>query len=173
MRKIDLGIDDASRQDIASNLSRFLADTYSLYLTTQNFHWNVTGPLFKSLHEMLEEHYTDLAQAVDEIAERIRALGFRTPGSFAEFEELSTVKQSREPLGALEMVSWLVDAQESVVRTARAALPAAQSANDESTVDLLVERMRIHEKRAWMLRAILESDGQASVSEAALQSVVG
>ena len=171
MQKIELGIDDIARKEIAGNLSKFLADSYSLYLTTQNFHWNVTGPLFKSLHEMLEEHYTDLAQAVDEIAERIRALGFRAPGSFAEFDRLSTVKQPRENLAAMDMVAWLVEGQETVVRTARQALPAAQAANDESTLDLLVERMRVHEKRAWMLRAILETGNESTSTAETLETV--
>ena len=153
---IDIGIEDQDRVEIAGQLSKLLADSYTLYLKTHNFHWNVTGPLFNTLHTMFEQQYTELATAVDEIAERIRALGVRAPGSYEEFRELATVEEARGGESAEQMISQLVAGQEAVVRTARAAFPSAERANDEPTADLLAQRMQIHEKNAWMLRSMLE-----------------
>lgn len=153
---INIGIDPETRQSIAENLSRLLADTYTLYLKTHNFHWNVTGPLFNSLHLMFEQQYTELALAVDAIAERIRTLGFPAPGSYSEFARLSSIAETPGVPKAEEMIRLLVEGQEAVVRTARSIIPVAEQANDEPTVDLLTERMQIHEKNAWMLRSFLE-----------------
>lgn len=153
---VNIGIEENDRQAIAQGLSRLLADTYSLYLKTHYFHWNVTGPMFHSLHQMFEEEYVELAQAVDDIAERIRTLGAVAPGSYSEFAELSSIKETREVPTAQEMVRLLVEGNETVVRTAREAFPAAERAGDESTVDLMTERMRTHEKTAWMLRSMIE-----------------
>jgi len=152
---IDIGISEDERQIIAQGLSRLLADTYTLYLKTHNFHWNVTGPMFATLHTLFEAHYTELATAVDEIAERIRALGVPAPGSFHQFAALSSVKEETGIPKAEEMIRQLVHGQEAVVRTARSILPAAAEAADEPTVDLLTQRMQIHEKNAWMLRSLL------------------
>jgi starvation-inducible DNA-binding protein len=155
--KIEIGISDQDREEIASGLSKLLADSYTLYLKTHNYHWNVTGPLFNTLHLMFEAQYTELAAAVDEIAERIRALGVNAPGSYREFAALATVEEARGDESAEEMIRALVLGQESVVRTARAAFPAADRANDEPTADLLTQRMQVHEKNAWMLRSMLEA----------------
>ena len=152
---INIGIAEDQRETIAEGLSRLLADTYTLYLKTHNFHWNVTGPMFATLHELFEQHYTELAAAIDEIAERIRALGFPAPGSFKQFAELSSVKEETGIPDAEEMIRQLVEGQETVVRTARSVLPPANEADDEPTVDLLTQRMQIHEKNAWMLRSLL------------------
>ncbi|HET8728130.1 MAG TPA: Dps family protein [Alphaproteobacteria bacterium] len=154
--KIDIGISEGDRKAIADGLSRLLADTYTLYLKTHNYHWNVTGPMFNTLHTMFEEQYTELAAAVDEIAERIRALGFPAPGSYAAYARLSSIKEEEGLPDAKEMIRNLVSGQEAVVRTAREVFPAAEKANDEPTADLLTQRMQIHEKTAWMLRSILE-----------------
>jgi starvation-inducible DNA-binding protein len=153
---VNIGIEESDRQAIAEGLSHLLADTYSLYIKTHYFHWNVTGPMFHSLHQMFEEEYTELAQAVDDIAERIRTLGAVAPGSYSQFAELSSVPETREVPKAEEMVRLLVEGNEAVVRTARAAFPAAERAGDEATVDLLTERMRTHEKTAWMLRSMIQ-----------------
>jgi starvation-inducible DNA-binding protein len=153
---VQIGINDQDRQEIAHGLSRLLADTYLLYLKTHNFHWNVTGPQFHSLHEMFEEQYTELAQAVDTIAERIRTIGYQAPGSYSEFGELASVQETRGAPEAQEMVRLLVEGNETVVRTAREVLSAAERANDESTTDLLMKRMRTHEKTAWMLRSTVQ-----------------
>lgn len=153
---VNIGIGEQDRKDIADGLSRLLADTYTLYLKTHYFHWNVTGPMFHSLHTMFEEEYTELAVAVDDIAERIRTIGYTAPGSYSEFSELSSIKETRGVPDAEEMVRLLVEGNEAVVRTAREAFPAAERANDESTVDMLTERMRTHEKTAWMLRSMLK-----------------
>jgi starvation-inducible DNA-binding protein len=155
-KKIDIGIGDADRKKIAEGLSRVLADTYTLYLKTHNFHWNVTGPHFNTLHTMFEGQYTELAAAVDEIAERIRALGHPAPGSYAEYGRLTSIKEAEGIPAAKEMIAQLVEGQETVVRTAREAFPAAEKAGDEPTADLLTQRMQIHEKTAWMLRSMLE-----------------
>lgn len=151
--KIDIGIAETDRQEIAHGLSRLLADSYTLYLKTHNFHWNVTGPHFKSLHELFEEHYTELATAVDEIAERIRALGEFAPGSFKAFLDLASVTEAEGHPSDKEMVRQLVVAHEQVVKTAREVLPKASEAGDEVTVGLLAARMEVHEKTAWMLRS--------------------
>lgn len=154
---IDIGITEGDRAKIASALSRLLADTYTLYLTTHNFHWNVTGPMFNTLHAMFMTQYTELWNAVDPIAERIRALGHRAPGSYAEFGALSTVADppAKSPK-AMDMVRLLVDGHETAARTARAMFPMVEAAKDQPTADLLTQRLDIHEKTAWMLRAMLE-----------------
>lgn len=153
--KIDIGIAKTDRKQIADGLSRLLADSYTLYLKTHNYHWNVEGPMFNTLHLMFETQYTELAEAVDVIAERIRALGFPAPGSYAEFQALTSVDQEEGVPAAEEMIRGLVKGHETVVRTAREVLPKAQKADDEPSVDLLVERMRLHEKTAWMLRSMV------------------
>jgi starvation-inducible DNA-binding protein len=153
---IEIGIDTKDREAIAGGLSRLLADSYTLYLKTHNYHWNVTGPHFNTLHTMFETQYTELATAVDEIAERIRALGVKAPGSYAEFAQLASVDEARGDESAEDMIRALVTGQEAVVRTAREAFPAAERANDEPTADLLTQRMQIHEKNAWMLRSMLD-----------------
>ncbi|PSB19340.1 DNA starvation/stationary phase protection protein [Phormidesmis priestleyi ULC007] len=153
---IDLGIDPQKRQEIAEGLSRLLADTYSLYLKTHNFHWNVTGPMFNTLHLMFETQYTELALAVDLIAERIRSLGFPAPGTYSEYAKLSSIEETPGVPKAEEMIRLLVQGQESVVRTARSIFPVVDDANDEPSADLLTQRMQIHEKTAWMLRSLLE-----------------
>ncbi len=153
--QIDIGIPTEQRQAIAEGLSRLLADTYTLYLKTHNFHWNVEGPMFNTLHLMFETQYTELAQAVDLIAERIRALGFRAPGSYREYAELATVTDAEGKPAAEEMIAELAKGQEIVVRTAREVFPVVDEAHDEPTADLLTQRMQVHEKTAWMLRAML------------------
>ncbi|MCG8435767.1 MAG: DNA starvation/stationary phase protection protein [Gammaproteobacteria bacterium] len=155
--QINIGLDEAHRQDIASGLSVLLADTYTLYLKTHNFHWNVTGPMFTALHALFEEQYTELADAVDVIAERIRALGFKAPGSYREFAALTTIKEAvgNDALPAEAMISELVKSQEAVIRTARSLAPLAEVAGDEVSLDLLTQRLEIHEKAAWMLRSLL------------------
>ena len=153
--KIDIGTSEENRQAIADGLSRLLADTYSLYMKTHGFHWNVTGPQFHSLHTLFMEHYNEMALAVDEIAERIRALGMFAPASYSQFAKLSTVKEETGAPSAEEMLKQLVADHETIVRTAREILPVAQEATDEATVGLVVDRMTLHEKTAWMLRAML------------------
>lgn len=153
---INTGINEADRKEIAHGLSRLLADTYTLYLKTHNFHWNVTGPMFQTLHLMFETQYTELALAVDLIAERIRALGIFAPGTYREFAELSSIKEESKRPSATEMIQLLVEGQEAVVRTARSLFPAVERAQDEPTADLLTQRMQLHEKTAWMLRSLLE-----------------
>lgn len=154
---INVGIKEEDRKQVADGLSRLLADTYSLYLKTHNFHWNVTGPMFQTLHDMFEQQYTELATAVDDVAERIRALGFRAPGSYRDFAELSTVKDAEGTPSAQDMVKELVEGNEAVVRTSRSIFDAAEGAKDEATVDLLTQRIQRHEKTAWMLRSLLEA----------------
>jgi starvation-inducible DNA-binding protein len=154
--KIDIGINDQDRKSIAEGLGRLLADTYTLYLMTHNFHWNVKGPMFNTLHLMFETQYTELATAVDLIAERIRALGEPAPGTYAEFSELSSIKEVKGVPTAEEMIQYLVRGQESVVKTARSLFPNVEKAADEPTADLLTQRMQLHEKNAWMLRSLLE-----------------
>ena len=153
--QIDIGIESADRKAIAEGLSRVLADSYTLYLKTHNYHWNVEGPLFNTLHTMFEEQYTELAAAVDEIAERIRALGEPAPGSYRAFAALSSIEEQDGVLRAEDMIRDLVAGQEAVVRTARSVFPAAEEAHDEPTADLLTQRMQVHEKNAWMLRSML------------------
>ncbi|MEQ8193805.1 MAG: Dps family protein [Rhodospirillales bacterium] len=154
--KINTGISDKDRKVIAEGLSHLLADTYTLYLKTHNYHWNVTGPMFNTLHLMFEGQYNELALAVDQIAERIRALGYPAPGSYAQYAKLSVIKESQGVPSAEKMIADLVKGQEAVVKTARKAFPAVDKANDEPTADLLTQRMQIHEKTAWMLRSMLE-----------------
>lgn len=154
--KINTGINEADRTEIAAGLSHLLADSYTLYLQTHNFHWNVTGPMFRTLHLMFEEHYTELATAVDLIAERIRALGMHAPGTYAEFVRLSSIQEVPGVPKAEEMIQLLVKGHEAVVRTARTVLPLVDKASDEASVDLLTQRMQLHEKTAWMLRSLLE-----------------
>lgn len=153
---IDIGISDQDREAIADGLSHLLADTYTLYLKTHNYHWNVTGPMFNTLHLMFEAQYNELALAVDQIAERIRALGYPAPGSYAQFAKLSVIGESTGVPRAEDMIADLVKGQEAVIRTARKVFPVAQKANDEPTTDLLTQRMQVHEKTAWMLRSMLE-----------------
>jgi starvation-inducible DNA-binding protein len=154
--KIEIGIKEEDRAEIAQGLSRLLADTYTLYLKTHNFHWNVTGPMFQTLHLMFETQYNELALAVDLIAERIRALGFPAPATYAEFARLSSIKETPGVPKADEMITLLVEGQESVVSTARSIFPSADRVHDEPTADLLTQRMQVHEKTAWMLRSLLE-----------------
>ncbi|WP_255233313.1 Dps family protein [Aliifodinibius salipaludis] len=154
--EINIGISQGNRKAIADALSKVLADSYMLYLKTHNYHWNVTGELFHSLHEQFEEQYTELAEAVDEIAERIRALGYRAPGTFKEFKELTSVDEQQDEPDAMEMVRRLAEGNEQVMRTAREALQPANDAEDEATIDLLTERLKVHSKTAWMLRSHLE-----------------
>ena len=153
--KIDIGIKEADRRKIAKGLSHLLADTYTLYLKTHNFHWNVTGPMFQTLHLMFETQYNELALAVDLIAERIRALGVPAPGTYREFAALSSIKESKGVPKAEQMIKDLVAGQEAVARTARSVFPLVEKANDESSADLLTQRMQLHEKTAWMLRSLL------------------
>ena len=152
---VNIGLDDAKRNEIADGLGRVLADSYTLYLKTHNFHWNVTGPHFSQLHLMFETHYNELAIAVDDIAERIRALGAFAPGSYSQFAELSSIKDETGQPNWKEMVTQLVDGHEAVVRPCRTVLKLAQDADDESTASLIGDRMSIHEKTAWMLRSLL------------------
>lgn len=156
-QKIDIGISEKHREEIAKGLSHFLADTYTLYLKTHNYHWNVTGPLFQTLHQMFESQYTELATAVDEIAERIRALGIKAPGSYQEFMKLTSIKENIGEMNANQMIADLVAGQEAVIRTGRNIFPIVTEVHDEPTADLLIQRMRSHEKTAWMLRSMLES----------------
>lgn len=153
---VNIGIDQPARKQIADGLSRLLADTYTLYLMTHNFHWNVTGPFFRELHLMFEEQYTELATAVDLLAERIRTLGFPAPGTYKAYAKLSSIQEHDDVPPAEEMVRLLVEGNEAVVRTARSVVPHAQEVHDESTVTLVADRMVIHEKTAWMLRSSLE-----------------
>ena len=153
---INIGIPEAQRSKIAEGLSRLLADSYTLYLMTHNFHWNVTGPMFNTLHLMFMAQYTEQWNALDVIAERIRSLGFPAPGTYKEFARLATVKEVDGTPTALDMVHHLVEAQEATARTARALFPLVDEANDQPTADLLTQRLDVHEKTAWMLRSLLE-----------------
>ncbi|MFZ4665172.1 MAG: Dps family protein [Prochlorotrichaceae cyanobacterium] len=152
---LDMGISESAREAIVEGLSRLLADTYTLYLKTHNFHWNVTGPRFQSLHLMFEQQYTELALAVDSVAERIRTLGYPAPGTYSDYARLSSIEETAGVPDAETMIRLLVVGNESVAKTARSILPIAAEPNDEVTVDLLVQRMQIHEKTAWMLRSSL------------------
>ncbi|MEL7044422.1 MAG: Dps family protein [Pseudomonadota bacterium] len=151
---MDIGISEEDRIGIATGLKALLADSYTLYLQTHNFHWNVTGPQFRELHLMFEEHYTELATAVDEVAERIRTLGIAAPGTYKAFSELSSIEEIEGVPAASEMVERLTRGHEQIVKTCRAVLAKAQEAEDESTASLVSDRMRVHEKTAWMLRAL-------------------
>ncbi|EKO3564680.1 DNA starvation/stationary phase protection protein [Vibrio metschnikovii] len=150
---MNIGINESDRINIAQGLKRLLADSYTLYLQTHNFHWNITGPQFRELHLMFEEHYTELAVAVDDIAERIRSLDVAAPGTYKEFAELSSIKEVVGLTDGVEMVNILTESHEQVIRTCRDVLKLAQAADDESTASLVSDRMRVHEKTAWMLRA--------------------
>ncbi len=154
---ISIGISDKDRASIAAGLSQLLAETYTLYLTTHNFHWNVVGPMFNTLHTMFMTQYTELWNAVDPVAERIRSLGHAAPGSYGQFAKLSGLPDApATPPKALEMVRILVEGHEAVARTARAIFPLADAASDEPTADLLTQRLTVHEQTAWMLRSLLE-----------------
>ena len=151
--EINIGIEDAAREELAGQLGHLLADTYVLYLKTQNYHWNVTGPMFRSLHLMFEEQYIELRDAVDEIAERIRALGHPSPGSFTEFSAVTTIPEGDASAPAMDMVRQLAEGHETAARTARAVVEVAEGAGDVATADLATVRIETHEKTAWMLRA--------------------
>jgi len=153
---IDIGIPEKDRAKIAQGLSHLLADTYTLYLKTHNFHWNVKGPMFQTLHLMFEAQYTELALAVDLIAERIRALGFAAPGTYKAYSQLSSIKETDGVPEATAMIRLLVEGQEAVARTARKLFPVVDKASDEPSADLLTQRLQVHEKTAWMLRSLLE-----------------
>lgn len=154
--KIDIGISEEDRKSIATGMNRLLADTYTLYLLTHNFHWNVRGAMFNTLHLMFEQQYNELALAVDTIAERIRSLGYPAPGTYTEFKELTSIKEVSGQPPAREMIAHLIMGQETVVRTARSLYPMAEKASDETSADLLTQRLQLHEKTAWMLRSLLE-----------------
>jgi starvation-inducible DNA-binding protein len=154
---IDIGITTTDRAAIAQGLAKLLADSYTLYLKTHNYHWNVTGPMFNTLHLMFEQQYTELATAVDLIAERIRALGHAAPGSYKAYAKMTDIAEEEGVPNAQEMIRRLVAGQEAVVRTARSVFPAVEAASDEPTADLLTQRMQVHEKNAWMLRSMLET----------------
>lgn len=153
---MDIGINNEDRQNIADGLSKLLADTYTLYLKTHYFHWNVTGPMFNTLHLMFETQYTELALAVDLVAERIRSLGVYAPGTYAQFSKLTSIDEATDVPKANDMIRELVAGHEAVCRTARSVFPAAEKAADEATADLLTQRLQLHEKTAWMLRSMLE-----------------
>jgi starvation-inducible DNA-binding protein len=157
LMEVNIGIEQQDRREISEGLSRLLADTYMLYLKTHSFHWNVTGPMFQTLHLMFEQQYNELATAVDLIAERIRALGFPAPGTFAEFSELTSIPETPGAPSAENMIRLLLEGQEAVIRTARSLFPLVQRVNDEATNDLLTQRTNVHEKTAWMLRSLLAS----------------
>lgn len=155
--KIDIGISEIDRKDVALSLSKLLADSYTLYLKTHNFHWNVEGPMFQTLHLMFMGQYTELWTALDLIAERIRALGHYAPGTYAEFAKLSSIKENKGIPKALKMVEELIQGHEAVIKTIRTAYPGAEEANDQTTLDVLTQRLDIHEKTAWMLRSLLKT----------------
>ena len=155
MNAIDTGLKPKERADVARELSKALADSYALYLKTHGYHWNVRGPEFFSLHNLLEEQYREIWAALDEIAERIRALGFPAPGTYADFARLSSIKEEEGVPNAQDMIKLLVQGQEAVVRTARGIFPLLDKVSDEPTADLLTQRMQVHEKTAWMLRSLL------------------
>jgi len=152
---IDIGISETDRKELAAGLSKVLADTYTLYLKTHNYHWNVVGPMFNTLHLMFETQYNELALAVDELAERIRALGEPAPGTYREFAELSSIEEDTDRPDAEEMIRRLVIGQETVARTARSMFAVVERADDQPTADLLTQRLQVHEKTAWMLRSML------------------
>lgn len=155
---MDIGINDKTRARIADGLARLLADSYTLYIKTHGFHWNVTGPMFNTLHLMFMDQYTELWNALDPIAERIRALGHYAPGSYAQFAALSSIEEETGAPNATDMIRQLIAGQEAIVRTARSLFPVVDKAGDEPTADLLTQRLQIHEKNAWMLRSLLASD---------------
>lgn len=163
---INIGIGESERKEICQELSKCLADTYLLYLKTQNYHWNVTGRMFHSLHTLFEEQYKELASSIDEIAERIRALGEFSPGSFSKFAKLTSIKEEDSIPAAEEMISNLIEANESVLATAKETLQKAEQCSDDGTVDLMVERLQAHEKNAWMLRSLISGAPQTQASSA-------
>jgi len=171
MTNIDIGISHQDRQAIADHLKCLLADSYTLYLQTHNFHWNVTGPMFPQLHKMFEEHYTELAVAVDDIAERIRSLDVTAPGTYKAFAALSSIEEVDGVPSAAEMIAMLTKGHEQVVKTCRAALTLTQLANDESSSALISDRMRIHEKTAWMLRALGMNDTASTTPQIVCSAV--
>jgi len=154
---MDIGIDDKTRAKIADGLAHLLADSYTLYLKTHGFHWNVTGPMFNTLHLMFMDQYTELWNALDPIAERIRALGHPAPASYAQFAKLASIREEAGVPAATDMIRQLIEGQEAITRTARGIFPIVDKAGDEPTADLLTQRMQIHEKNAWMLRSLLEN----------------
>jgi starvation-inducible DNA-binding protein len=154
--QIDIGIPEAERQQIVEGLSRLLADTYTLYLKTHNFHWNVRGPMFSTLHQMFMLQYTELWTSVDLVAERIRSLGADAPGTYSAFARLTSIKETDGVPNANEMIRQLVQGHEAVIRTARSVFPVVERGNDEASADLLTQRLQVHEKTAWMLRSLLE-----------------
>lgn len=154
-KNVNIGINEKERKEIADGLSQLLADTYILYSKTHCFHWNVTGPMFQTLHLMFEQHYKELFLAIDEIAERIRILGFFAPSSFKEFSKLSTIKDESEIPSAMKMIELLVEGHENVIKSARKILPLADNVHDEGTTELVTARISLHEKTAWMLRSLL------------------
>jgi len=156
MQTINIGIAEENRKQIAQGLSRLLADSYTLYLKTHNFHWNVTGPMFRTLHLMFEEQYNELWTATDAIAERIRSLGSPAPGTYGAFQKLSSIKETDGVPAATDMIKHLVEGHEAVIRTAREVFPIAEKGGDQSTMDMLTQRLEVHEKTAWMLRSLLE-----------------
>ena len=153
---MDTGISAKDRAAIAQGLSRLLADTYVVYLKTHNFHWNVEGPMFQTLHQMFMEQYTETWNAIDLVAERIRSLGHYAPGTYAEYHKLARIKETPGVPKAEQMVRLLIEGQEAIVKTAREVLPIAEKADDQPTLDLLTQRMQVHEKNAWMLRSLLK-----------------
>jgi starvation-inducible DNA-binding protein len=153
--KVNIGIPEAQRVEIAKGLARLLADTYSLYLKTHNFHWNVTGPMFSTLHALFETQYTELWAATDEVAERIRALDEYAPGTYSEFAKLSSIPETKGVPAAKDMLLQLLEGHETVARTARSVFDTAEKGNDEATLDLLTSRLQLHEKTAWMIRSLL------------------
>jgi starvation-inducible DNA-binding protein len=155
--QIDIGISELDRERLAGELAKLMADTYTLYLKTHNYHWNVTGPMFQTLHLMFEQQYNEMWIAVDLVAERIRSLGHQAPGSYAAFNRLSSIPDADDVPSAQEMIKRLVEGHEAVIRTARALIPIANDVRDDSTADLATQRLQVHEKTAWMLRSLLES----------------
>ena len=155
--KIDIGISDKDRKFVAGGLSKLLADTYTLYLKTHSFHWNVEGPMFQTLHVMFMGQYTEMWNALDIIAERIRSLGHYAPGTYSEFVKLTSIKESKSIPKATKMVEELIQGHEAVIKTAREIFGAAEDAKDQTTMDVLTQRLDIHEKTAWMLRSLLKS----------------
>lgn len=155
VESINIGIEEKARKEISQNLGKLLADTYTLYLMTHNFHWNVMGPMFQTLHLAFEEQYNELWKAVDQVAERIRALGFPAPGTYAEFSSSASIQEIQGVPSADDMIRALMEGHEAVIQTARSVFPLAERARDQVTMDLLTDRMAAHEKTAWMLRSLL------------------
>src|ERR1044071_5858670 len=163
---INIGIEEKDRTQIAGGLSRLLADTFTLYLKTHNFHWNVTGPMFRTLHIMFEEQYNELWTAGDALAERIRALGVYAPATYKEFTRLTSIKEEDNIPAAMDMIRLLVEGHETAARTARTVFETAENASDAPTADLVTERMQVHEKTAWLLRSLLSEEGTAAAKSA-------